>query len=94
MHEISNCINNTSFTEQVLSIVKQIPAGQTSSYREIAIAAGKPRAARAVARIMANNFNPAIPCHRVIRSDGKLGGYNRGGEARKLTLLLAEGYKP
>lgn len=61
------------------------------SYSEVANAAGRPKAARAVANIMAKNFDPDIPCHRVIRSDGRLGGYNRGGEAAKRALLESEG---
>lgn len=60
------------------------------TYQEVAVAAGSPRASRAVANIMAKNFNPAVPCHRVIRSDGKLGGYNRGGEAAKRAILEQE----
>lgn len=82
----------TLFTETVRNVVKAIPKGQTLSYKEVAAAAGKPAAARAVARLMAQNHDPTIPCHRVIRSDGKLGGYNRGGEAKKRAILLAEGY--
>ena len=53
--------------------------------------AGSPRAARAVANIMAKNYDPQVPCHRVIRRDGKLGGYNRGGETAKKRLLQEEG---
>lgn len=78
------------FRDRVLEIVRAIPAGETMTYGEVAEAAGKPGAARAVGNIMSKNFNPDIPCHRVIRSDGKLGGYNRGVE-RKVVLLRAEG---
>ncbi len=60
------------------------------TYKEVAAAAGKPAAARAVANIMAKNYDEAVPCHRVIRSDGGLGGYNRGGEAAKRAILEAE----
>lgn len=81
----------SSFSDQVHKIVSTIPAGQTMTYQQVAVAVGSPRAARAVANLMARNFNPLIPCHRVVRSDGKLGGYNRGGEVVKRTLLLAEG---
>lgn len=59
------------------------------TYGEVAAAAGRPGAARAVGNIVRRNFDPAIPCHRVIRADGQMGGYNRG-TARKLTLLKRE----
>jgi O-6-methylguanine DNA methyltransferase len=80
-----------SFTSAVHEVVKQIPAGAVLSYKEVAIKAGNPQAARAVAQIMARNFNSDIPCHRVIRSDGSVGGYNRGGSTAKMTLLKQEG---
>lgn len=78
------------FSTSVKDIVQNIPKGFTMSYKEVAAKAGNPKAARAVARIMANNYNPQIPCHRVIRSDGKLGGYNRGGILKKQEILEAE----
>ena len=81
----------TIFTEKVKSVVRQIPQGKVMTYKEVAYASGKPGAARAVANTMAKNFDPTVPCHRVIRSDGKLGGYNRGGEAEKRRLLVSEG---
>jgi len=61
------------------------------TYKQVAVKAGNPKAARAVANIMAANYDPAVPCHRVIRSDGELGGYNRGGVVAKAALLRAEG---
>ena len=64
------------FSEKVRTIVKQIPKGKTLSYKEVAIKAGNPRAARAVARVMSTNYDPLIPCHRVICTNGTLGGYN------------------
>lgn len=67
-----------TFKDKVFSIVKKIPRGETLTYKEVAIIAGKPGAQRAVGNILSTNFDPTIPCHRVIRSDGKLGGYNRG----------------
>ena len=82
--------NNETFTSRVQQVVKSIRPGQTKSYKEVAILAGNPRAARAVARIMAANYDPAIPCHRVIKSDGTLGGYNRGGILKKQEILAAE----
>ncbi len=81
----------SSFADTVRAVVRQIPKGSTLSYREVAYKAGRPLAARAVANIMANNFDPTVPCHRVIKSDGSLGGYNRGGEVEKRRLLIAEG---
>ncbi len=75
-----------NFQKQVYKAVKKIPKGETKTYKEIAVAAGKPRAWRAVGNILNKNFNPKIPCHRVIRSDGKLGGYNRGVLTKKLLL--------
>lgn len=81
----------SDFAQAVRSVVSQIPRGAVMSYKEVAAKAGNPKAARAVANIMAKNFDPGIPCHRVIRSDGKLGGYNRGGIAAKKQLLELEG---
>ena len=80
-----------TFTDRVRNIVRNIPKGEIRTYKEIAVAAGNPGAARAVARIMAANYDPEIPCHRVIRSDGGLAGYNRGGTETKRAILEAEG---
>ncbi len=79
------------FTSQVHAVVKAIPKGSVMTYKQVAEKAGNVKAARAVANLMAKNFNPEIPCHRVIRSDGGLGGYNRGGEAKKRVILQSEG---
>lgn len=84
-------MTRASFTQQVLAAVGGIPAGQVMTYQQVAVAAGRPRAYRAVGNILKKNFNAAVPCHRVIRSDGSLGAYNRG-EARKAQLLTGEGY--
>lgn len=81
----------TSFTETVKKIVSKIPKGSLMTYGEVARAAGNPKAARAVANIMAKNYDPNVPCHRVIRSDGGLGGYNRGGVNKKRAILKSEG---
>ncbi len=81
----------TNFSERVRNVVRQIPKGETRSYKEVAAAAGYPGAARAVGSVMKNNFDPTVPCHRVVRSDGKIGEYNRGGPRQKRTLLLSEG---
>lgn len=80
-----------TFTERVRAVVRTIPKGETRSYKEVAIAAGSPRAARAVGTIMRNNYIKGVPCHRVIKSDGTLGGYNRGGATEKKALLKKEG---
>lgn len=80
-----------TFTDKVRKVVKGIPKGKVMTYKEVATKAGNEKAARAVANIMAANYDLEIPCHRVIRSDGKLGGYNRGGTAKKLVLLREEG---
>ena len=61
------------------------------TYSEIAKRANEPKAARAVANVMAKNYDLSVPCHRVIRTDGKLGGYNRGGTEAKRKLLESEG---
>lgn len=80
-----------TFREKVLGIVRKIPKGRSMTYKEVAIKAGKPKAARAVGAIMRANYDPKIPCHRVIRSDGSLGNYNRGGAMRKREILENEG---
>ncbi|OGG48170.1 6-O-methylguanine DNA methyltransferase [Candidatus Kaiserbacteria bacterium RIFCSPHIGHO2_02_FULL_50_9] len=79
-----------SFRERVFTVVKKIPKGKTLSYREVAARADNPNAARAVGAILKTNYDPKIPCHRVIRSDGGLGGYNRGGMKQKKKLLQRE----
>ena len=79
------------FRQRVFAVVAGIPRGETLTYREVARLAGRPRAARVVGQILKRNWNPAIPCHRVIRSDGTLGGYNRGVQ-QKAMRLYAEGH--
>lgn len=81
----------TTFKEKVLSIVRTIPKGKTMTYKEVATKAGKPKASRAVGMIMSKNYDPTVPCHRVVRSDGTLAGYNRGGTSKKEEILKAEG---
>jgi len=80
-----------SFKERVLRIVRDIPKGSTMSYRDVALRAGSPNAARAVGNIMKNNYDKTVPCHRVVRTDGSIGDYNRGGRERKKKLLKEEG---
>ncbi len=74
------------FANRVSRVVRGIPRGETRTYKQVARLAGSPRAYRAVGNILNKNFDPAIPCHRVIRSDGTLGGYNRGSLQKKLLL--------
>ena len=81
----------TSFKRKVLAVVSAIPKGSVMSYKEVAVLAGSPNAARAVGTIMANNVDSSVPCHRVVRSDGGVGGYNRGGSVRKKEILRREG---
>lgn len=82
----------TIFREKVFSIVSSIPKGEVLTYKEVAKRAGSPRAYRAVGNILNSNHNPNIPCHRVIRSNGSLGGYNRGEKIKK-QKLAQEGYE-
>ena len=79
-----------SFREKVLSTVKKIPKGGSMTYKQVATKAGNSKAARAVGAIMRTNYDPSIPCHRVVRSNGSLGSYNRGGEREKRSLLRSE----
>ena len=84
---------HASFADTVRAIVRAIPKGETMTYKEVAIKAGNPKAARAVGAIMRANYRDDIPCHRVIKTDGSLGHYNRGGTERKRYLLKKEGVK-
>lgn len=79
-----------SFTEKVYAVVGKIPKGKTLTYKEVAKRAGSAGASRAVGNILNKNYDPKIPCHRVVRSDGVTGGYNRGASAKK-ELLRKEG---
>lgn len=79
-----------SFGQKVFAVVSKIPRGETLTYKEVANRAGSARAYRAVGTILSKNHNPRIPCHRVIRSDGTPGGYNRG-TGTKIKRLRAEG---
>ena len=75
-----------NFKNKVLETVAEIPKGKTLSYKGVAIRAGNPKAARAVGSILNRNYNDYIPCHRVIRSDGSLGGFNRGIKMKEKIL--------
>ena len=81
------------FSRKVLDEVSKIPRGEVVSYSELARRAGNPRAARAVGRILNGNKKPVVvPCHRVVKKDGTVGGYSRG-VAKKIKLLKSEGIK-
>lgn len=87
-------VDGTEFQKKVWQALCDIPYGETRTYKQIAVAIGKPKASRAVG--MANNKNPiiiAVPCHRVVGSNGKLVGYVGGIEMKKSLLLLEEKYK-
>jgi O-6-methylguanine DNA methyltransferase len=87
-----------SFKDRVQEVVKKIPKGKVLTYGEVALRAGAKGASRAVGSIMSHNDDKNIPCHRVVRSDGKVGDYNgiRGkstGSNGKMILLKKEGIK-
>lgn len=86
----------TPLQRRVWRALCRIPRGTTITYAELAKRVGKPRAVRAVASAVGKNpFAPAVPCHRVVRSDGSLGGYSApGGLRRKRELLKREGIVP
>lgn len=75
-----------TFKDRVLAIVEKIPKGATMTYMQVAKLSGSPKAYRAVGNILNKNYNSKIPCHRVIRSDGKIGGYNRGTQKKEKLL--------
>ena len=85
-------LKGTEFQVKVWKEISRIPYGETRTYKELAIAIGKPDSARAVANACGKNpYPPIIPCHRVIRTDGKLGGYSgKGGIKAKKKLLKQE----
>ena len=89
--KLSSNSEQTAFVKRVYAVVAKIPKGQVLTYAAVAKKAGNKGAARAVGSLMAKNYNPKVPCHRVIRSDGKIGNYNRGGEEAKRALLKKEG---
>jgi methylated-DNA-[protein]-cysteine S-methyltransferase len=74
------------FKTRVFDVVQKIPKGETLTYGEVSKLAGSPKAYRAVGNILNKNHDPKIPCHRVVRSDGSIGGYNRGSEVKKSLL--------
>jgi methylated-DNA-[protein]-cysteine S-methyltransferase len=85
-------LDGTDFQISVWKELLKIPRGRTKTYKEIAVAIGRPNSSRAVANACAQNpYAPDVPCHRVVRSDGSLGGYSaEGGIERKRQLLEME----
>ena len=95
INELLKTVDGTNFQIQVWSEISKIPFGKTKTYKEIAVLIGKPNSARAVANACGKNPYPIdIPCHRVIRSDGNIGGYSGdGGIKKKMQLLKSENFK-
>ena len=87
-------IKGTKFQVKVWKYLKTIPRGKVKTYKEVAIAINSPKSARAVANACARNpYAPGVPCHRVIRSDGTLGGFSApGGKKYKRKILKKEGF--
>ena len=82
----------TDFAQRVYAIVARIPKGSVMTYAEVARRAGRPGASRAVGSILGKNIDTKrVPCHRVIRTDGEMGGYAFGGVTKKRALLIKEG---
>jgi methylated-DNA-[protein]-cysteine S-methyltransferase len=88
-------LKGTKFQLKVWNYLKKIPRGRVKNYSQVAKAIGRPSAVRAVANAVGKNpYPPKIPCHRVIKSDGHLGGYSgKGGIKTKKLLLKREGIK-
>ena len=89
----NNDFRGTKFQKKVWNYLRTISKGTVKTYKQVAIAINRPKSARAVANAIGKNpFAPKIPCHRVIRSDGSLGGYSgKGGVKTKKLLLKREG---
>ena len=87
-------LNGTDFQIKVWKALKKIKKGEVKTYKEVAMAINRPKAARAVANACAKNpYAPEVPCHRVIRSDGTLGGFSSpGGTKTKKKMLKREGF--
>lgn len=93
MSNVNNKINFSGFNEKVWQVLKKIPRGKVTTYKEVAKFIGSPKASRAVGNACNLNPNaPAVPCHRVVKSDGRLGGYAYGVK-KKIALLNKEGVK-
>ena len=79
----------SAFQAKVYAAVKKIAKGSTLTYKQVAEKIGSPRSYRAVGNALNKNYDPTIPCHRVVRSDGTVGGYNRGAQ-KKIEILKKE----
>ena len=88
-------LKGTDFQIKVWKFLRKIKKGKVKTYKEVAIAIKKPKAARAVANACAKNpYAPKVPCHRVIKSDGTIGGFSApGGSKTKKRMLRMEGFK-
>jgi O-6-methylguanine DNA methyltransferase len=82
----------SGFEEKVYAVAKKIPRGQVLTYKEVAVKLGNRKLARAIGNALNKNCDAKIPCHRVVRSDGKIGGFRRGSFA-KIKILRREGVK-
>lgn len=80
------------FKQKVFELVRKIPKGKVSTYRELAMKLGNPFLARAVGNVLSTNRDKNVPCHRVVRSDGNVGGFAHGSN-KKISLLKKEGVK-
>lgn len=87
-------IMKNTFKEKVLAVVKKIPSGRTMTYKQAAKMAGSPKAWRAVGSILSRNYDEKVPCHRVIRSDGSVGKYNRGTKNKIEKLKREKSFYP
>jgi len=92
MKKAKRQLKTKNFKTAVYEIVKKIPFGNFLSYKEVAKLAGSSRTWRAVGNILSKNKDSKIPCHRVIKSNGEIGGYNQGIK-KKIALLKKEGLK-
>ena len=81
----------TEFQRKVYEVVQKIPKGKVMTYAQVAKAMGNPNSARAVGNALNKNMNSDVPCHRVIRSSGEIGGFN-DGTPKKVAMLKREGY--
>ena len=93
MAETQFLAQGTPFQQKVWAALRTIPRGEVRTYTDIAVQIGHPSSARAVANACAKNpYAPEVPCHRVIRSDGSIGGYSaEGGSEKKRAMLREEG---
>lgn len=91
MSKLKKYSSRSHFAERVYVLTAQIPRGRVATYRAIAQALGQPGAARAVGNALNKNpYAPKVPCHRVIRSNGEVGGF-AGGTSKKIAMLKREG---